>query len=102
MRHTTSWAVLAHYPLLVAVVGAFAPESANLAALGAGREVEFLDAHWWVLLGGPAVVALLFFVAHALFSRKRLGVRRFAWAAGMLLLTPVLVPAYWWFCSDAS
>ena len=102
MRHTPVWAALALYPLVATVVGATVPVSATFAALWSGWWPEFLDEYWWLLVGAPAVVATVFFLAHALASHERLGVRRFAWAAGMLLVGPLVVPAYWWFCSDAA
>ena len=102
MRRTPVWAVIALYPLAVTIVGGSAPDSWNSAVVTAGPAVEFLSAYWWLLIGAPAVLVILFFLGHALVSVKKFGVQSLLWAIGMLFLGPLIALLYWWFRSDAT
>jgi len=101
MRRTPLWATLALYPLVAVMLGASISESLFASAYLPDPVLQFLLEYWWAILAAPAVLLTIFFLGHALLNARRLGVGRFLWAAGILLLGPFVVPAYWWKCSDA-
>ncbi len=102
MQRTPIWAAVAFFPLLVTVGGASAPESWSSPVVNAGPVVEFLTTWWWVLLGIPAILVVLYFLVHAAVGVKRAGVSRLPWVLGMVILGPLVTPAYWWVCSTRS
>jgi hypothetical protein len=101
MRRTPAWATLALYPVLAVVLGASTSESLFASADLPGPVLQFLVEYRWAILATPAVLLTIFFLGHVLLNPRRPGVQRYLWAAGILLLGPLVVPAYWWQCSDA-
>lgn len=101
MRRTRPWATLAFYPVVAVMLGAAIPESIFISPGVFAPASEFLAKYWWALLAAPAIVLTLFFTGHALTNANPPGVQRLLWAAGILLLGPIVVAAYWWMCSDA-
>jgi hypothetical protein len=102
MRRSLFWATVALYPLVAVLVGGGASEYSSSAIVGTGPVGEFISAYWWTFLATPAVMALLFFLLHALLSIGTHGLSRILWAVGVLLLGPVVAPVYWWLYSDAT
>jgi hypothetical protein len=87
---------------MAVVLSVAMPESLVVSPGVPGPAAEFLAKYWWALLATPAIVLTAFFLGHAVANANRPGVQRFIWAAGILLLGPIVVPAYWWVCSDAT
>ena len=99
MKRTLPWAILALYPLigLAALNLLGGPLETYVAGqLAVSSLGALVVAYWWPFLVLTEVCVIGFFLVSVLRNRVLPAWRRILWAAGMVLLSVFVVPAYWW------
>ena len=103
MRRSFLWGVFAAYPLLTLPLVAALEESAPVPLDSyPGPVAALLVKYWWVLLFATFALHLGFFVVHALRDQSVRHGRRVIWSTAMLLVGPIVIPAYWWLHSETE
>jgi len=99
MKRTLPWALFAFYPLiaLAALNLLGGPlETYLVAQLAVSSVGEFVVAYWWPFLVVTTFGVIVFFLVSVLRNRVLPTWHRILWAAGMVLLSAIVVPTYWW------
>ena len=105
MKRTVPWAIFALYPLLIiSAVNAFGDAITAYLSVGAAQSdfAAVLATYWWPLLFATVIVQVAFFVQSALRNRACQRWQRILWSGAILLVGPIVIPAYWWFNSERS
>jgi hypothetical protein len=99
MKRTLPWAIVAFYPLIaLAALNLFSAR--EHAYLPSEPDVSSLEAlvttYWWLFLVVTDLCATAVFVISVLRNRVLSAWWRILWAAGMVFVGVIVMPAYWW------